>query len=308
MPPGTGCTQGYKRDWPAYNDQLVRRGELLIDLDWLAGWEVELDEMNEGKEGRPYAYPDSLMDFVAALRQAFRLPWRQGEGLLRSLFQVLGPLHPHLAAPDYTVLWRRAASRVLELSVDLEGDLVIAVDSSGIKVTNRGEWIRRFHPQGPARGFLKPHLAVDTASKVVLATEVTDERTGDGGLLPDLVEAAREAVPRARIRRVLADGAYDTKDNFAFLEEGGIEAGIWMRYGGQKAKGLSDRAFAARELRRLGEDGWKAATRYGQRWACEQAFSAVKRIFGEHVMARRQDLMVAEVLTKVALYNRMLRA
>ncbi|MFQ5839001.1 MAG: transposase, partial [Thermoplasmata archaeon] len=138
-----GCTKGYKRNWSEYNDQLVRRGELYIDLDWLEGWHRELSRMNEDKRGRPYAYPETMMDFLACVKPAFRLPWRQMEGFLRGLFRVLRRLFEGLKAPDYTTLWRRVAAKVVEVPFELEEDLVIAVDSTGVKVTNRGEWLRR---------------------------------------------------------------------------------------------------------------------------------------------------------------------
>jgi hypothetical protein len=47
---------------------------------------------------------------------------------------------------------------------------VIAVDSTGIKVTNRGEWMRR-----KRKGYIKIHVAVDTRTKQVVSLEVSDE-------------------------------------------------------------------------------------------------------------------------------------
>jgi hypothetical protein len=40
-----------KRDWKRINEALVKRGELLLDLDFAKGWEDELEVMNKGKEG-----------------------------------------------------------------------------------------------------------------------------------------------------------------------------------------------------------------------------------------------------------------
>jgi len=54
-----------KRDWKEYNRKLVKRGEAYISLDFIETWKKELDEMNRGKEGAPYQYPDSLMTFLA---------------------------------------------------------------------------------------------------------------------------------------------------------------------------------------------------------------------------------------------------
>jgi hypothetical protein len=56
-----------KRDWKKYNEELVRRGELLFDPDFLSGWEEELNKMNEKKEGARYLYPNSLMNMLAAI-------------------------------------------------------------------------------------------------------------------------------------------------------------------------------------------------------------------------------------------------
>jgi len=50
-----------------------------------------------------------------------------------------------ISAPDYTTL----SLRIPKLEIDLgykirEGEeVVIAVDSTGVKVTNRGEWMRK---------------------------------------------------------------------------------------------------------------------------------------------------------------------
>ncbi len=38
-----------KRDWKAHNDQIVKRGELLLDSDFVENWEKELEKMNQGK-------------------------------------------------------------------------------------------------------------------------------------------------------------------------------------------------------------------------------------------------------------------
>ena len=62
------------------------------------------------------------------------------------------------------------------------------MDASGIKVANRGEWIR--HKWKVKRGYLKIHIAVDVKRKKILALKVTDEKVGDGQMLKPLVEEA----------------------------------------------------------------------------------------------------------------------
>lgn len=76
-------------DWKEYNEQLVQRGEILLSVESLQGWQEELEEMNLGKNGRPFRYPHSLMLFLGTLRVVFSLPYRQLEGLARGLRELI---------------------------------------------------------------------------------------------------------------------------------------------------------------------------------------------------------------------------
>jgi hypothetical protein len=59
------------------------------------------------------------------------------------------------------------------------------VDSTGIKVANRGEWMR--DKWNRRRGFLKIHVGVDVNSKKIRALKITDERSHDAQHLPSQV-------------------------------------------------------------------------------------------------------------------------
>ena len=48
------------------------------------------------------------------------------------------------------------------------------------------------------KGWVKVHIAVDITTKKLLALYVTDERVGDGQLLPSLIEQAQRDIPRDR--------------------------------------------------------------------------------------------------------------
>ena len=50
-------------------------------------------------------------------------------------------------------------------------------------------------------------------------------------------------------------------------------------------------------------DRWKHSVSYGQRWIVETVFPAMKRMFGEYVMARNYRNMVKELFLKASLYN-----
>ncbi len=48
-------------DWPSYNRSLVRRGEILFSYDFLDVWDLEIERMNEKKNGKPFTFPDSFI-------------------------------------------------------------------------------------------------------------------------------------------------------------------------------------------------------------------------------------------------------
>ena len=286
-----------KRDWKGINEGLVRRGELLLDLDFVKGWESELKAMNSGKEGARYRYPDSFIRLLLFMHAYLHLPYRQLEGFTKALSRYVEGLKP----PDHSTIQWRAERLQLKLDdtlVDSGEDVVIALDASGIKVSNRGGWMRR--KWRVRRGYLKIHIAVDVKQKRILALEVTDERTGDGKMLQPLVEGAST---KAKVVKVLADGGYDSKQNFHYLDGKGIEPVIRVRRNSSRnAGGCIPRKLVVTEY--LDDpEAWKRQHGYGERWMAETAFSSLKRMFGEHVSARKMENMVRELTLKASLYN-----
>ena len=172
------------------------------------------------------------------------------------------------------------------------------MDASGIKVANSGDWIRRVWKK--RKGYLKIHIAVDVKSGEIVAMEVTSEEIGDSRMFQPLVKAAMKAHP---VCRVTADGAFDSRESFNFLAKYGIDPAIKVRKNSvAKSRGCPARKQAVAEQL---EDykAWRVRHQYGQRWKAETAFSALKRIFGEHVNAKKYLNMVREMFLKAALYN-----
>ena len=106
------------------------------------------------------------------------------------------------------------------------------------------------------------------------------------------------------IKRVSADGAYDSKENFEYLDGKGIEPAIKTRKNSStKARGSPARARHVREMKELSYEGWRDKYRYGQRWMAESFFSGVKRTFGETTRAKSAEGMFQEVKMKFSFYN-----
>lgn len=126
-------------NWKNYNESLVKRGEILLGFDVIDNWDKELAKMNEGKEGRKFVYPDSFIKLLGYMRAYFHLPYRQTEGVVRAHAANTLPSIPH-----YSNISRRINRLDIKISLDdddkssLHDDyFVIAIDSTGIKVSNR---------------------------------------------------------------------------------------------------------------------------------------------------------------------------
>jgi hypothetical protein len=80
-----------------------------------------------------------------------------------------------------------------------------SVDSTGIKVANRGEWIRDKWQKKKKRGYIKIHVAVNTKTKqIIISMIVTKEKVSDGRMLKPLVKQ----VPSTNVDKAIADGVY----------------------------------------------------------------------------------------------------
>lgn len=77
--------------------------------------------------------------------------------------------------PDYTAIYKRVNRLDIKVDPQVGNDVTIAVDSTGIKVANRGEWMRDKWKR--RRGFLKMHVGVDVISNKIVSLKVTDERS-----------------------------------------------------------------------------------------------------------------------------------
>jgi Transposase DDE domain len=121
-------------NWRAYNESLlVRRGEVMLDFDVVDGWEEELEKMNEGKVGEPYHYPESFVQLLGYMQAYFHLAYRQTEG-------VVVKAHARRkvpSIPDYSTISRRVNKVDIKIDKRIGNDIVIALDSTGIKVASQ---------------------------------------------------------------------------------------------------------------------------------------------------------------------------
>ena len=289
-------------NWKRYNESLVRRGEILLDFDVVDNWNYELENMNKNKKGRKFVYPDSFIKSLGYMKAYFHLPYRQTEGVVRE--HASNTLLPSI--PDYSNISRRINRLNIKISDDgmksnlHDDNFVIAIDSTGIKVTNGGEWIR--HKWNVKRGYLKIHVAVDIKRKRILSLQVTSEQVHDGKVLPKLVEDIT-IKQNKEIDMTIADGAYDNNKIFQFLSFNNIKPAIKVRKNSRCRKTNHYIRNKTVKMQRTDLAKWKDSVSYGSRWIVESVFSCIKRMFGEYVTAIRFENMVKEMILKASLYN-----
>ena len=118
-------------NWREYNESLVRRGDVTFWFceDVLAQWEHDNAEV---RRGRPFVYSDLAIETLLTLRELFRLPYRQTEGLGRALATLM---EADVPIPHHTSLVKRAAKLNVAISfAQIRGPVDVVVDGTGLKV------------------------------------------------------------------------------------------------------------------------------------------------------------------------------
>jgi len=127
-----------KRDWPEYNNKLIKRGEWFFDFSFLTNIKDELKNMNKDKVGRPYNYTESFIEFESKLQPYF--DYRSIQGICVALSEKIKgfPIN------NYSNICRRVNELELNLpEINFDKPIYVGNDGSGIKVSNRGEWMRQ---------------------------------------------------------------------------------------------------------------------------------------------------------------------
>jgi len=279
------------RNWIEYNEHLIRRGEYYIDLRFLDNWIDEINEMNSKKIGQPYTYPNSMIEFLGIIKSK-GFDYRSLQGIVRALSKRFGPF----PVISYSQIRRRI--KKLELSFKPKSEnLAVGCDGTGIKVTNRGEWIRQ--KWKVRRGWIKVVIMGDISGDIVdirIGSENLNERSASRGMIRK---------NKGCIDKVLMDGFHDCEDTFNLCKQENIEPAIKIRENAT-GKGLNKRAEETRLYQELGYRNWVEYKGYGMRWkATEGIFSAVKRIFGESVLSHKKRNMYQEAKLKFWAYQQL---
>ena len=289
-----------RRNWSVYSEQLVKRGEYFLDTDFVSNWIEELNQMNSGKCGAPYLFPNSLIE-LQAVWHAKNIPLRMIEGMTRKLSEF-GNIPDY---NDYSTANRRINKLACQLVIPAGDNLTLFSDGTGLQVVESGEYLREKYGKKNRR-WIQVIILGNPDTKEPVSFEVNLIQSSElDSAKRQLAELRNKKVP---ISQFGGDGSYDEIALWNQLVYGGIEPVIKPDKNAIIPSGSRERDKNVRERNDLGYDLWAREHGYGYRWtATEGIFSAVKRIFGEQIHARSEKGMLQEAKIKFWAYQRMKR-
>jgi Transposase DDE domain len=291
-------------NWHEYEQALQERGSLTVWFtpEAIAAWHP----LPTGKRGRARHYSDLAIETGHLLRLAFHRPWRQTEGLLRSIATLLGV---SLEIPDHTTFSRRSVSLSLPTTLTRSSEPVhVVIDSTGLKIYGAGEWQREKHGERGRRTWRKLHLAVNPDSGEILASELTSNQVGDSTMVGPLLDQ----IP-GDMASILADGAYDGEPVYRAITERQPQAPpaviippritAVLSAGTDKIPSWRDRHIHL--IQEKGRRGWEKAVGYGKRSLVETAMFRYKTLIGPTLRARKFAAQQVEARVACSVINRM---
>lgn len=300
------------RNWSHYNKSLVQRGNInfWISKDCLEQWN-NCDRT--GNKGRPEEYSNIAIKTGLIIKAIFKLTFREAEGFLSSLFEMLGI---NLKAPDYSTLCKRQKDIDIKLpkTKSTKGGLNILIDSTGLKIYGEGEWKVRKYSWNRRRLWRKLHLAVNDKSQTIEAFELTELGTQDCEGMTMLIDKIDKP-----INSCIGDGAYDQYSSYEHANRLGFDLIVPPAINAvpsdelkhkYKVKKYSSGAIEKRDntikkMRAYGKKGWKVNSGYHRRSLAETAMYRFKTLLGGKLSSRKFENQLVETAIKCEILNKM---
>jgi hypothetical protein len=288
------------RNWKEYNEELVLRGVYYINPEFFYTWNDEIKNMNAGKVGEPYLYPESMIKFLAILHCKGN-DFRTLEGMMRGIRDI-GPYK--FPVIDYSQICRRFNALDVNFEImeeDMKEHLDAGIDGSGEKSTKRGGWMRE--KWKVKKGWIK---VVIMSVKGKKGKYVIDIRVGNENLDERAVARGMVRKNQKNIKVLFADGLHENEAMFDLCEKYQIPTAIKLRDNCSTKTKSPRRKQEVRIYKSMPYEEWSREKDYGQRWPLtEGIFSGCKRVLGEYVSATKKRNMYHEVKVKFWAYNQL---
>ena len=279
-------------NWPAYNQALVRRGDVTVwvSSEAIAAWTPR----RSGRRGGQRRYSDLVIETALTLRLLSHLPLRQAAGFLHALF---GIMRLDLSAPDDTTRSRRRLR-----PVPPGESLHLVLDSTGLSIVRAGEWAAAKHGGCGRRGWRTLHRGVDQSG--VIRVHTLTEKTGDDATTAVDLRTAVEGP----LVRVTADAASDTVAVYETATARGATVVIpparTANVSGHGPRSPArDRTIMV--VKTLGRRRWKKVSGSHRQGRVEHTCCRYTSMIGDGLRARRPAGQGSEVVLGCAILNRM---
>jgi transposase len=294
----------------------------LLDVCWAETVEKDLEVMNSGKFGRPFLFPDSVIEWGMRYRTASKKNYRMTVGAVNH-FLIKGGYAKMSLTQFYDRAQSLAEARMCICDITdarvmgygrgdtpAKENVDAAADSTGISLNKYGGWLRHFWNKKTDTGWVKIHVVVNADTNEILAYVITDESCGDTSCIERLMELVEDA--GHGVSRLFGDASYDKIALWKMYEGRGIDYCVNIKSSQLtvhtdrrvKSSGCPKRAAHMRMIKEAGAEEWKRSIDYGRRWKVECTFSDMKRMFGDIMRSRERHRMAAELYWIINCHNR----
>lgn len=297
------------RNWREYNQSLVSRGSVTVWIDEKKFQEWETAPVSSGR-GRPRSYSDDFILMALTVKLVYKLTYRMTEGFV---FSVLRQMNCPFIMADYTTLSRRAAGVELPpLPRNTRENLVIAIDSTGLKLYGEGEWKTRQHGVEKRREWRKIHLGINVKTQQIEAVKLSRSNIQDCQVFKEVIDA----IP-GNISEILGDSAYDRFSCYEASEQRGsiliTPPQVNSRTSKERSRNKKKASIAAvsqrdktiDRVRELSRKEWKKEAGYHRRSLAETAMFRLKTLLGPKLSARKADTQHVEATLRCHVLNKM---
>jgi hypothetical protein len=298
--------QKYKlTNWSDYNEALRQRGSIIVWLsaEAISQW-YEKDRVYDGT-GTPKRYSDFAIITCHEMRQVYKLPLRQSQGFIDSIFKIMGlPLD----CPDFSTLSKRLSDlniktpRYKKTDKPAEGVHAIAIDSTGLKRFGRGEWHNEKYELSSKASWCKFHAGVNQ-SHYIEACVLTNRFETDDQQVPILLEQIEEAIDH-----FTGDGAFDKTPVYEAVLHHSPNADVVIPPSANAVENTKAAPMRNRNIQEIKDQGrmaWQKNRTYGRRNLSELAMLRYQKILGNTLHARDFGRQKQEAMIGCGVLNKM---
>jgi hypothetical protein len=183
----------------------------------------------------------------------------------------------------------------------------LLVDSTGLKLCGRGEWLEEKHGTKRRRSWKVLHLATNADTGEIAASVLTDRDADDGSQVCFLLDQMDGPVAS-----LTGDGAYDSDNVYAEVAARNANAAIIVPPranavpSGAAETIPTQRDAHLRCITERGRMGWQRASGYNNRALVEADVSRWKRVIGDGLRSQTDGRQATEVAIAAGVLNRML--